>query len=93
MERILHNKKTYNTVVKINLISISIALMYFFFLWKYVGDWLMNILWIYIPSIMILIFAFYLIFRVNIKTSLFFLIINSIILYLTIDYISKALVM
>lgn len=93
MARILHNEKIYNIVVKINLISILIALMYFFFLWKYIGDWLMNILWIYIPIIMILIFTFYLIFRIRIKTSLFFLIINSIILYLTIDYISKALVM
>lgn len=77
----MHNKNTYKSIVLIDVLSILLLFLYLWFLKRYMNDYMYYILSIYIPVVAIVLFLYYLIYRIKRKTSLFFILINSFILY------------
>lgn len=102
MKQILHKTKqilykTYKFLIIFNIISfILLALLLLkFFNPEIFGNSGKTIAWfssIYLPLIMIPLFIIHIIFKVNLKTSIAFLIVNILIIYKAIEYLNAHLI-
>ena len=87
MKKFLHNKKVYKIIFTIDIVLIILLFLYLWCLKRYMNDYMYYILSIYIPIIAIVLFLCYLIYKIKWKTSLFLILINISILYISFRYL------
>lgn len=91
INQIVRNNKLCGSIIFIQILLYVLLLLYVTFLWKYVNDYVLVILGVYIPVVAIVIFSVYMFFNQKQKLFLIFVIINIIIIYKTITYINYSL--
>ena len=95
IKQILH--KIYKFIIALNIISfilmLSIQLQFLYFnTFNYPRSTLFFLTCVYLPLIMIPIFIILIIFRINLKTSIIFLMVNVLVIYKAIEYLNTQLI-
>jgi len=86
-----YSKKIYRFLVIADIISVLFLFLYLCYLKKYMNDYMYYILSIYIPTIAIVAFLIFFICKVRRILSLFFILFNILIIYISIRNIIRVL--